>query len=472
MTSVDLELLKPIAILLFDVPALTTESALDVLFSEPVDADPWCRFSSKSQAFRYSCAYDSVRLLANDGDKIFNAFDITQGRCVGLSEELIAKIDDSYTVRRLGEMIGIPSVIGEEGALAEYLRKELEALGLKPRLDEVEPNRHNVYARMSGEDPGSRLMFNGHTDTVPVCEGWYVDPFKPTVKDGRMYGLGSCDMKGGLACMLTVLKSFVDSDFKFKGDLMFSGVIDEEAYSKGARAMLKSEYGKCDAIILCEPYSGDESKPIPLGITGKILYDVTVKGRAAHGFSPEKGVNAIEEAARIITSLDRLKMLEHPKFDRGNLCTLKIEGGYKVYSVVVPDRCRFEVNRLLVPGESAESAVKGLEALVESLGLKADVEVQTKPPRYEPFSLKEGEPIIRIFHEAYREVCGVDPCYGYTSGITDANVFAGEAGIPCLHLGPKRGDPHKPNEYVSLDSLPLTSKMYALIAARFLDEGR
>jgi len=383
-------------------------------------------------------------------------------------DELTAKIDDSYAVRRLEEMIRIRSVVGEEAELAEYLRRELEALGLEAEMDEVEPGRPNVYARMGGGRPGRRLMFNGHTDTVPVHEGWDTDPFAPVVRDGRMYGLGSCDMKAGLACALTALKAFAESDYGFGGELLFSGVIDEEAYSKGAKAMLKTGYGRCDAVILCEPYPGDESKPIPLGITGKVLYDVTVKGRAAHGFMPHLGVNAVEEAARIISSLDRLRMRSHPKFGRGNLCTLKIEGGYKVYSVVVPDRCRFEVNRLLVPGESAASAVEDLEELVGSLGLRAEVEVGTKPPRYEPFILSEEEPIIRIFHEVYREVRGVDPVYEYALGITDANVFAGEAGIPCLHLGPGRGNAHQPNEHVSMDWLPPVSRMYALIAARFL----
>jgi len=244
-----------------------------------------------------------------------------------MPEEIVSKIDDAYTIERLEEMIGIRSVVGEEKALAEYLRSELDALGFRSEMVEVEPGRPNVYGQMLGERPGPRLMFNGHTDTVPVCEGWSSSPFKPVTKNGRMYGLGSCDMKGGFACALTALKAFVDSGFRFKGELLFSGVIDEEAYSKGARAMLDSKYGKCDAIVLCEPYSGDQSKPIPLGITGKVLYDVTVKGHAAHGFSPHLGVNAIDDAAHIITSLQKLRMLRHPKFGQGNFCTLKIDGG-------------------------------------------------------------------------------------------------------------------------------------------------
>ena len=383
-------------------------------------------------------------------------------------DDLLSRLDNAYTLRLLEEMIGINSVVGNEGELAEYLCRELEALGLACQMQEVESGRPNVYARLQGEGPGRRLNFYGHTDTVPVCAGWEADPFTPVTKQGRLYGLGACDMKAGMACILNALRAFVVSGYRFKGELSFSGVVDEEAYSKGARAMLETYLADCDAVVLAEPYPGDGSKPVPLGITGKVLYDVTVKGRAAHGFRPHLGVNAVEEAARIVASLGRLHRRDHPDFGQGTLCTLKIEGGYQVYSVVVPDRCRFEVNRLLVPGETTATAVEDMAELVRSLDLQAEVEVGVKPPRYEPFVMARDESILEVFHAVYREVMGVDPVYEYSQGITDANIFAGEGGIPCLHLGPKRGDAHQPNEYVPLDWLEPVSRMYTLIAARFL----
>ena len=395
-------------------------------------------------------------------------------------ENLLSKLDTVYTLRLLEEMISINSIVGNEGNLAEYLHGELEALGIACHqngrsqklmvceMEEVEPGRPNVYARMAGDGPGRRLNFNGHTDTVPVCEGWETDPFSPVTREGRLYGLGACDMKAGIACIMNVLRAFVESGHAFEGELSFSGVIDEEAYGKGAKAMLGTDLAECDAIILAEPYCGDESKPMPLGITGKVLYDVTVKGHAAHGFRPHLGINAVEEASRIIASLDQLQMRDHPDFGAGNYSTLKIEGGYQVYSVVVPDRCRFEVNRLLVPGETIAIAMKDMEELVKSLHLKAEVDVGVKPPQYEPFIVGRDEPIIEVFHEVYREVMGVEPVYEYSRGITDANVF-GERNIPCIHLGPKRGNVHQPNEYVSLEWLEPISRMYALIAAQFLE---
>jgi len=383
-------------------------------------------------------------------------------------EDVLTKIDDSYTIRRLEEMIGINSVVGQEGELAEYLRRELEALGLKAETQEVEPGRPNIYGRLNGPKPGKRLNFNGHLDTVPVVDGWETDPFKPVREGGRLHGLGSCDMKAGIASVLTMLRAMSESGHTFSGELSFSGVIDEEAYGEGAKAMLRTDFSKVDAIVLAEPYPGDESKPIPLGITGKILYDIYVRGKAAHGFRPQLGINAVEEAAKIVANLDKLSFLEHPDFGKGNYCTLKFEGGYKVYSVVIPAAARFEVNRLLVPGETVQTAIADMERLVRSLNLRSEVEVKTKPPRYEAYVMRRDEPILKAFDPVYREVMGKAPLYEYAYGITDANIFAGEGGIPCLHLGPKRGGAHEKNEYVPLDWLPPMSRMYAMIADRFL----
>jgi acetylornithine deacetylase/succinyl-diaminopimelate desuccinylase family protein len=392
-----------------------------------------------------------------------------------MADRVLSKLDPAYTLRILRDMIRIPSVVGEEGDLARYIFEELKRLGLECRLHEIEPGRPNVYARIQGSASGRKLHFNGHTDTIPVVEGWDTDPFEPTERNGRVYGLGACDMKGGIACIMDMMRAFSASEYRFDGEISFSAVIDEEAYSKGAKAMLDTEFREVDAVVLAEPYAGDADKPIPLGITGKVLYDILVKGKAAHGFSPQNGINAVEEAARILCNLNRLDFKKHPDFGKGNFSTLKIEGGYKVYSVVVPDRCRFEVNRLLVPGETAAGATEDMESLIRSLKLAAEVEVKMKPPRYEAYMMKKDAPILKAFDSVYREVTGAAPVYNYSNGITDANVFAGEAGIDCLHLGPRRGAVHQKNEFVSLDCLPRISRMFTLTALRFLsnvNDGR
>lgn len=385
-----------------------------------------------------------------------------------MDEEALRRIDLEYCRRSLEEMVSIPSVVGGEGDLAEYLRGRLEALGMEAHLQEVEAGRFNIVAVHRYPSPGPILMYNGHLDTVPVCDGWTVDPFKPVLRGSHLYGLGSLDMKAGIACILTHLKAVIESEAPLKGVLAFTGVVDEEGHSKGARALLKTGMSKADAVVIGEPWTGMGERGIPLGITGKILYELTVRGRAAHGFSPHLGVNAIEEAARILVNLDRLEMRSHPNFGRGNLCTLKIEGGYTVYSVVVPDRCRVEVNRLLVPGESTSTAFEDMRRLIASLGLRAEVEVGLKPPYYEPFEMDKDLPMVRIFSEAFREVYGRPPDFQYAKSITDGNVFMGEGGIPTIHFGPGGGGAHQPDEYVDLSTLNSTIKVYIKMTLKFL----
>ena len=385
-------------------------------------------------------------------------------------DDVLRHLDDRYTVQLSEDMIAIPSVTGDEEALALYINDKLEGYGMETELNYVAPGRPNVHGVIKGSKPGKRLDYNSHTDTVPAGDDWLTDPFKAVIIDGKLYGRGACDMKTGIACSLNMLKAIVDSGVEFKGELSFSGVVDQEATDIGAWAMMKQEkWRSLDGVVLMYSYCGDETKPIPLGLTGKVLYNINVKGKAAHGFRPHLGVNAVEDAARIITNLDKLKLKEHPDFGMGTVCTLKTEGGYKKYSVVVPESARFEVNRLLVPGETIKYTIDDMKSLVDSLSLKSEVDVGVKPPKYEPYTSSRDEPLMKILHEAYETVMGREPLYEHAYGITNANIFQGEQGIPCIHIGPQRGGAHQPNEHVKLEWLPPVSEMYTRIAMAYLN---
>lgn len=385
-------------------------------------------------------------------------------------DDILRHLDDRYTVQLSEDMIAIPSVTGDEEALALYINDKLEGYGMETELNYVAPGRPNVHGVIKGSKPGKRLDYNSHTDTVPAGDDWLTDPFKAVIIDGKLYGRGACDMKTGIACSLNMLKAIVDSGVEFKGELSFSGVVDQEATDIGAWAMMKQEkWRSLDGVVLMYSYCGDETKPIPLGLTGKVLYNINVKGKAAHGFRPHLGVNAVEDAARIITNLDKLKLKEHPDFGTGTVCTLKTEGGYKKYSVVVPESARFEVNRLLVPGETIKYTIDDMKSLVDSLSLKSEVDVGVKPPKYEPYTSSRDEPLMKILHEAYETVMGRKPLYEHAYGITNANIFQGEQGIPCIHIGPQRGGAHQPNEHVKLEWLPPVSEMYTRIAMAYLN---
>jgi succinyl-diaminopimelate desuccinylase len=384
-------------------------------------------------------------------------------------DDVLDCLDNQYTVKLSEEMIGIPSETGDEETLALYIKEKLESYGLFTELHYVAEGRPNVYGLISWDKPGKRLNYNAHTDTVPAGEAWETDPFKAVIKDGKLYGRGACDMKTGIACSLNMIKAIVDSGIELKGELSFSGVVDQEATDIGAWEMMKvPKWRTLDGIVLTYSYCGNETKPIPLGLTGKILYNIKVKGKAAHGFRPHLGINAVDDAAKIICSLDNLKLKKHSDFGKGTICTLKTEGGYQKYSVVVPENARFEVNRLLVPGESIQYALDDMQTLVESLQLESEVEVGVKPPKYEPYISSKDEPLMQVLDSVYRQVIGVPPLYEYAYGITNANIFQGEQGIPCIHIGPERGGAHQPNEHVKLEWLPKISEIYTRIALEYL----
>ena len=156
------------------------------------------------------------------------------------------------------------------------------------------------------------MVLSGHSDTVGVASGWETDPFVMTEQNGRLYGLGAVNMKGGLACSLAAFKALIEADVGRRGRLGFAVTLDQEGHSIGARALLKTNHGQCDAMLHSEHFFGSSQEDyLPIAVTGKVLYKLTVKGRAAHAFRPHLGgINAVEDAGRIVTALKHLSLRE------------------------------------------------------------------------------------------------------------------------------------------------------------------
>jgi acetylornithine deacetylase/succinyl-diaminopimelate desuccinylase-like protein len=380
-------------------------------------------------------------------------------------------IDMAYLVDTLKTMVSIDSILPHEERLAEFIANELRTMAIEPEWHEVAPGRPNVYCAVDLGPTDRFLVFSGHSDTVGVASGWATDPFQLTERDGRLYGLGAVNMKGGLACSLAAFKALVEGK-EFHGNLGrlgFAVTVDQEGHSIGAKALLKTEYGHCDAMLHAEHFYGDtEEDYLPIAVTGKVLYKLTVRGHAAHAFRPHLGVNAVADGSRIVAALDRLRLKEHPLFGTGTVCTLKIEGGYKQYAMVVPEYCEVVITRLIVPGETQETAVQDMRELIDSLGLESEVEIETPPPCYDPYFLDRSTPILTPFQESYREVIGIDPHFAGHRGIVDANVFVAEGNIPTIVFGPKGANHHSAGEYVELAALEPVARVYAETARRFL----
>lgn len=382
------------------------------------------------------------------------------------------QIDTTYLLETLKESIRINSILPHEEAYAHYLAGQIREMGVEPEIEMVAPGRPNVYATARLGPSERFILLTGHSDTVDIADGWKTDPLEPVTQDGRLYGLGSYDMKSGLVCALAAFKALVDAK-ELHGQLGrvgFAATVDEEGYGLGAKALLQSDYGKCDAILLGEPFFGTEIHPLPIGITGKVLYKITLYGKQAHGFYPDRGINAIEEAGKIIAALDRLKIGNHPEYGRGNYSTLKIEGGYKEYAIVVPERCEIIITRLTVPGESQTSALQDMQALIDSLDLRCRVEIDTPDPFYEPYLISRETSFAKVFDKTYEDIVGTAPHYSFLKGITDANIYVAEGGIPTITLGPLGNGAHEAGEYVDIDSLAPVAQIFAETARRFLSE--
>jgi acetylornithine deacetylase/succinyl-diaminopimelate desuccinylase-like protein len=365
--------------------------------------------------------------------------------------------------------VRVPSVLPHEEALARALFERLERLGVTPVWQPVAPGRPNVYAVAELGPHPSLVTLTGHLDTVPAARDWQTDPFVPRVEQGRMYGLGAVDMKAGLACAFAAFAGLLEARVLHPGlgRIAFAATVDEEGLGLGARALLETPVARSDLFLLTEPFFGaSPDDPVPIAITGKVLYRIRVHGRTTHGFSPERGVNAVEDAARIVAALERLPIASHPVIGRGNFATLKIEGGYREYSVIVPEECEIIVTRLLVPGESRDLAVRQLDELVADLGLQSAVSIDTPPPFYQPIELDPAASPVREFVAAYRAVLGRDPVLGGRRGIVDGNIYLAEGGIPTITFGPAGSGLHEAGEYVELDTLVPVTKILMETAIR------
>jgi acetylornithine deacetylase len=228
-------------------------------------------------------------------------------------------------------------------------------------VTEAAPGRPNLVCRW-GADDGPTLLLTGHSDTVPIGNGWSRDPFGAAVEDGRLYGRGSCDMKAGLAGMAVAMVAIKRAVANPKGSVVFAACVDEEVNGIGTQAAIRDGL-RADWAVIGEP---TELQPIR-ACRGNCYFEVEIGGRAAHAGSPEKGVNAIYGAMQAIAATRRhgeeLAAHRHPLLGIPTVSVGTIAGGSGVS--VVPDQCRFWVDRRLLPGETGAQALADFRAAVQ-----------------------------------------------------------------------------------------------------------
>lgn len=372
------------------------------------------------------------------------------------------------------------SYSGEEQGVAEAMRAFFRSHG----FEDVKIDRYgNCICHIPGSRPGRKILLDGHMDTVPVPDPtkWESDPFAGEIRDGRMYGRGTSDMKGALGAMLAAAVFYAeDCGGDFPGDLYVAGIVHEECF-EGVAAREVSRLVQPDYVIIGEA----SMLNVKIGQRGRAEIVVETFGVPAHSANPDKGVNAVYQMCRIIEAIRALEPPHHPVMGDGILELTDIKSSPYPGASVVPDYCRATYDRRLLVGETRESVLTPIQALLAEMmekdpTLKASVSFAKGQERCYTGEMMEGE---RFFpgwlydpQESFvQDVVsalnqrGLTPEITQYSFCTNGSHYAGEAGIPTLGIGPSRENlAHTVNEYVELDQLYGAVESYLAAAGALL----
>jgi acetylornithine deacetylase len=337
----------------------------------------------------------------------------------------------------------VPGAAGET-EIAVAIAAHLRRLGLDVEIQPVLPGRSNVIGVIEGRRPGRSLMLCGHIDTVGV-EGMTA-PFDPIERDGRLYGRGAQDMKGGVAAMIDAARVVSEGGFD-AGRLIIAAVVDEEYESVGADALVTR--WRADGAVVTEP----TDLAIAVGHKGFAWFEVETRGRAAHGSRPREGRDAILRMGRVLHGLEALDRrlqaaVPNPLMGTGSLHASVIAGGRELSSY--PDRCVLKLERRTVSGETDAQVTREIEAILEQLrGADPEFEATLTPLFGRPsYQVAPDHALPR----ALREAAGSDGDFVGMSFWTDAAVLGG-AGIPSVLFGPGGAGLHSTEEYVEIEDV-------------------
>jgi acetylornithine deacetylase len=348
-----------------------------------------------------------------------------------------------------------------EGAAASLLAGVLVEWGFEVELQEVAPGRPNVIAR-GGRRGGPALMFNGHLDVVG-SDGMVHAPFDPVLSDGRIYGRGSADMKGGIAAMCAAAARAASAT---KAEIVIAAVIDEENESLGTRALVERGT-RADAAIVTEP----TQLTIMPAHRGFVWLEVELRGRAAHGSRYDIGIDAIRHAGLLLAELDAfeervLVTRTHPLLGRASLHASLIHGGIGMSTY--PDRCTLSIERRTVPGETTASVIEEVRDAFERIrarrpSFEASLRLVTAQG---PSDVSPDAPVVQSLARAI-EGEGMTTSIAGMSAWTDAAIL-NEAGIPAICFGP--GDirlAHAAEEWVPVSEIERATAVLTRMALEF-----
>ncbi len=359
---------------------------------------------------------------------------------------------------------------GNEKKACLFLKPILSKMGFNVKILLSPKGRWNIVAEKRWGKGGRRLIFNGHLDVVPAGDPaqWEFPPYQGRLKNGRIYGRGASDMKGGIASFLHALSAIDRSKIlPDRGAVILHLVSDEESHGhQGMGFLARNRAIPGDAVIVGEP-----TDLVPLvAEKGALWLRISTTGKSAHGSRPHLGINAIEKMQKVIDQLKSVPLnKEHPLLGKPTFNIGIIRGGTKIN--IVPERCEIEVDRRILPGEEKERILKEIKDSLDSLKPEDPAfEYRIEEIDFaEPAEIDPEEEIVRMSQEVIGEVRGERPKIKGGAGFTDARFYINRYHMPALLLGPGENSlAHTANESVSTDALIQAAQIYGAMILRFL----
>jgi acetylornithine deacetylase len=399
-------------------------------------------------------------------------------------------------IELLRKMISIPSVTGDEAAIQNFLASYLQNIGLDVDMWETDweelkkhpgyrpvrrgyGGRPNLVATLKGSGGGRSLLLNGHTDVIPVGEGWSDDPWSATIRDGRIYGRGSADMKSGVASHIVAVESIKAARLRLKGDVLINIVVDEEVSGHGTLDTVIRGY-RADAGI-----SGETSDlAVQPACIGRIWFEISIAGKAAGIQKRYEGISGIDLGNKIVKAVqaleaERVATVSHPLYPNALDSLPCMIGVFSAgnYPSSFPDSCLLKGSIGTVPGEDHDGVKQSLVDQV-ARAAASDPWMKDHPPivRFVGYDAQASEipqdhPIVQTVKNSYREVVGRDPQVSGRQGAADTRFLNEYANTPTVIFGPgSTAVMHATDEYVSIDDYITAIKVVALSVCDWCQE--
>lgn len=385
---------------------------------------------------------------------------------------MLSKERENAVIELCQALIQQKSYSGEEQGVVSVLKDYMQKNG----FDEVAVDDYgNLVGCIKGNRPGKKLLFDGHMDTVPVSDPaeWKYPPFAAEIHEGRIYGRGTSDMKGALSAMVCAAANFArDTEKQFAGEVYVAGVVHEECF-EGVAARAISKAVNPDYVVI-----GEASQlNLKIGQRGRAEIVVETFGKPCHSANPEKGINAVYKMAKVIEAIRTLAPTHHPVLGNGILELTDIKSAPYPGASVVPEYCRATYDRRLLVGETKETVLAPLKALLARM-MEEDPELKVKVSyavgqekchtgheingeRFFPGWLyDEKEAFVQDVASRLKEM-GYMPSITQYNFCTNGSHYAGEAGIRTFGLGPSQENlAHTLNEYIEIDQLAKVTDCY------------